>query len=66
LLKSSDHAVLYADQIEGDKVELEHTEAGVVRGNHVKIGPGCEIGRVEYRDKLEVHKGSTVKEKVQR
>jgi cytoskeletal protein CcmA (bactofilin family) len=65
LLKSSDHAKLYAEQIEGDKVELDHTEASVVRGNNVKIGPGCEIGRVEYRDTLEIHKSSLVKESIQ-
>ncbi|TFE24298.1 bactofilin [Cohnella luojiensis] len=64
LLKSSGQAKLTADQIEGDKVELDHTEAGVVRGNNVKIGPGCEIGRVEYRDTLEVHKSSVVKESI--
>lgn len=65
MFKSIGHAVLTADQIEGDKVELEHTVATVVRGNNVSIGPGCEIGRVEYRDSLDIHKSATVKESVQ-
>ncbi|WJQ15375.1 polymer-forming cytoskeletal protein [Geobacillus stearothermophilus] len=46
-------AELTADVIEGDSVHLEHTSAKMVRGNRVVIGPGCEIERVEYREKLE-------------
>ncbi|UYO05174.1 polymer-forming cytoskeletal protein [Paenibacillus sp. PSB04] len=40
---------LKADLIEGDFVDLEYTEADVVRGSEVRIGPGCKIGRVEYK-----------------
>lgn len=36
--------------IEGDDIYLENTKADIVRGNKVKIGPGCQIGVVEYRD----------------
>ena len=53
-----------ADLIEGDTVILEHTRAAVVRGNRVTLGIGCEIGRVEYRDTLEVGSKALVKEKV--
>lgn len=53
-----------ADLIEGDTVILEHTRAAVVRGNRVTLGTGCEIGRVEYRDALEVGGKARVKEKV--
>ena len=28
-----------SEVIEGDKVEIEYTQADVVRGNHIKIGP---------------------------
>lgn len=49
-----------AELIEGDRVYLEHTRAAVVRGNAVKLGPGCDIGRVEYRGTLEKHAKSTV------
>ncbi|NHM30955.1 cytoplasmic protein [Neobacillus terrae] len=38
--------------IEGDEIYLENTKAGIVRGNKVEIGPGCEIGLVEYRTDL--------------
>jgi cytoskeletal protein CcmA (bactofilin family) len=40
---------LEADIIEGDNIHLEHTTARMVRGNHVEIGPGCQIEKVEYR-----------------
>lgn len=45
--------ILTADTIEGDEVWLEHTKAAVVRGKRVTIGPGCEIGRVEYDENLQ-------------
>jgi len=56
---------LNAEQIEGDVVALEHTEADVVRGNRVEIGPGCRIGRVEYRSEVDIHKSADVQEVVQ-
>lgn len=34
--------------VEGDDVDLEYTEAEVVRGGRVVIGKGCKIGLVEY------------------
>ncbi|MFC4778210.1 hypothetical protein ACFO9Q_15525 [Paenibacillus sp. GCM10023252] len=43
---------LEAHTIEGDEIELTLTTAQYVRGNRVVIGPGCVIGRVEYRDEL--------------
>ncbi|MED5018403.1 bactofilin [Paenibacillus chibensis] len=45
-------AKLQAHTIEGDEVDLEYTEAEIVRGNDVRIGPGCKIGRVEYKNRL--------------
>ncbi|WP_405114532.1 hypothetical protein MHH28_10240 [Paenibacillus sp. FSL K6-1217] len=50
--------------IEGDRIELQHTQAQTVRGGSVVIGAGCEIETVEYRDLLEVHKSSTVRNTV--
>jgi hypothetical protein len=41
--------------IEGDYIDIEYTNADIVRGNVVIIGQGCSIGRVEYRSKLSVH-----------
>ncbi|MFP5110473.1 cytoplasmic protein [Neobacillus sp. C211] len=41
---------LSAKVIEGDDIYLENTKADIVRGNKVEIGPGCQIGVVEYRN----------------
>jgi cytoskeletal protein CcmA (bactofilin family) len=46
--------------IEGDVLDLEYTTAEVVRGDIVKIGQGCSIGRVEYLSELKVHPDATV------
>jgi cytoskeletal protein CcmA (bactofilin family) len=52
---------LTAHTIEGDYVYVEYTTAQVVRGTNITIGPGCEIGLVEYKTKFDQDKGSTVK-----
>jgi cytoskeletal protein CcmA (bactofilin family) len=52
---------LDADIIEGDNIYLENTEAKVVRGNKIELGPGCEIELVEYGDEFINDKGSEVK-----
>ncbi|WP_019005623.1 hypothetical protein [Cohnella laeviribosi] len=64
LLLPSAYAGLTAASIEGDVVELEHTRADAVRGNRVVIGPGCEIGVVEYRHSLSVAKGAKVGQQI--
>ncbi|GJM82137.1 hypothetical protein HMSSN139_46330 [Paenibacillus sp. HMSSN-139] len=51
---------LTAGVIEGDDVLLESTKADVVRGKSVVIGPGCEIGRVEYKERYEVSPQASV------
>ncbi|REK63634.1 MAG: hypothetical protein C6P35_14080 [Cohnella sp.] len=56
---------LTADTIEGDDIELENTTAAVVRGNRVKIGQGCAIGRVEYRSELLAHPQAKIEQRVQ-
>jgi len=50
--------------IEGDDIYLENTTCEMVRGDRVVLGPGCKIEKVEYREKLEVHKEAKVGEKV--
>ncbi|HET7657990.1 MAG TPA: cytoplasmic protein, partial [Bacillales bacterium] len=55
-------AVFEVESIEGDNIELEHTHARVVRGNSVKIGAGCQIGLVEYKEGLECKDDAVVKE----
>lgn len=61
-----DNGTLKANVIEGDEIYLENTEATVVRGNHIKIGPGCTIGVVEYTHQFIQDHNSTVKEKTKR
>ncbi|MFM1654714.1 hypothetical protein ACI7RC_21840 [Brevibacillus sp. B_LB10_24] len=51
---------LTADVIEGDEIYLEHTEAKIVRGNHITIGPGCEIELVEYKRSFQQAKDTQV------
>ena len=55
---------LATDSIEGDDVFVEYTAAKVVRGNNVKIGKGCDIGLVEYKNSFEQDKSSKIKEHV--
>jgi len=51
---------LSAEIIEGDEIELEYTNAKIVRGNRVVIGPGCNIERVEYRDTFHCDKEANI------
>lgn len=44
--------------IEGDDVDLEYTQADVVRGRRIRIGEGCSIGRVEYSESLDAWDGT--------
>ncbi|MCM3208273.1 hypothetical protein [Paenibacillus illinoisensis] len=59
-LFSSNQSILKVNMIEGDDIELENTVAEVVRGDKIKIGPGCRIGTVEYRSSLQIHSQSEV------
>jgi cytoskeletal protein CcmA (bactofilin family) len=54
---------LVAKVIEGDDIYLENTKADMVRGNQVNIGPGCQIGVVEYRNDLTHDPRATIKTK---
>jgi cytoskeletal protein CcmA (bactofilin family) len=56
---------LETETIEGDEIYLEHTRADVVRGKRIKLGPGCQIGTVEYSESLQIDPSSAVKEQVQ-
>lgn len=53
---------LVAEIIEGDDIYLETTMAKIVRGNNVTLGPGCDIGLVEYKEHIQVLEGARVKE----
>ena len=56
-------AELHTQLIEGDEITLEDTTAATVRGKTVVMGPGCNIGTVEYSESLRVADGATVKNK---
>ena len=58
-----EEGTLTAKVIEGDDIYLENTTAEVVRGNTVKIGPGCQIGLIEYTTELKNDASSTIKTK---
>ncbi|MEK3758961.1 hypothetical protein MKZ07_10995 [Paenibacillus sp. FSL P4-0338] len=64
LLRPGKKLSFTARLIEGDQIELQHTQAQTVRGGSIVIGPGCEIETVEYREVLEVHKSSIVRNTV--
>ncbi|MDM5329311.1 polymer-forming cytoskeletal protein [Neobacillus sp. CF12] len=53
---------LETECIEGDKIEIESTKAGIVRGNQVVIGPDCEIEVVEYSGEFTMDDHSIVKD----
>jgi cytoskeletal protein CcmA (bactofilin family) len=57
---------LTVDTLEGDTIRLEHTKARVVRGNHVEIGPNCEIETVEYQSTVRIDASSKVTEQIKR
>ncbi|MFD0715968.1 bactofilin [Paenibacillus sp. GCM10027626] len=52
---------LTAEIIEGDDIYIEYTHAKLVRGDHVVIGPGCQIGMVEYRKTFKQNKSAIVR-----
>lgn len=60
LLSTSLAPGLTAELIEGDDIVLEETKAGIVRGNTIRIGPGCVIDRVEYKHHYEVDPNASV------
>jgi cytoskeletal protein CcmA (bactofilin family) len=58
-----DSAKLKAEMIEGDDIYLEHTDAKIVRGDRIIVGPGCNIDLVEYHTSFHQDEKATVKEK---
>jgi cytoskeletal protein CcmA (bactofilin family) len=58
--RPSSDALLSASVIEGDEIYLEHTNAKVVRGKRVTIGPGCDIELVEYEEYFKQSKSTIV------
>ena len=55
---------LISNLIEADEIDLEYTDAQIVRGVNVRIGPECVIDRVEYSGTLTTDADAIVREKV--
>ncbi|AET69574.1 Protein of unknown function, DUF583 [Desulfosporosinus orientis DSM 765] len=55
---------LTANVLEGTIVNICDTQAKIVRGNKVRIGPGCNIGVVEYSEELEVDEEAVVEKQI--
>lgn len=51
---------LSCETIEGAGITLYRTQADLVCGQNVTLGPGCKIGEVRYRDRLTLHPQSQV------
>lgn len=64
-LFSSSKAKLVVGEVSGDIVEIGYTEAHLVRGDRVIVGPHCHVERIEYRDTLDIDSTSWVGEKTQ-
>lgn len=58
------NSILETDTIEGDTITLTGTKASRVSGRIVKLGQGCQIGRVEYTESYEVDETCAVDEVV--
>lgn len=55
---------LITDVIEGDNIYIEGTKANIVRGKNITIGQDCHIGRVEYKEEINILSNAIVEEKV--
>ena len=55
---------LQSDLIEGNNIQIEYTEAAVIRGKNIKIGPKCKIDLIEYSDTLDIDADSVVNRQV--
>jgi len=64
LVNPKQEASFEAELIEGDTIRLTDTRADTVRGNHIIIGPGCEINIAQFRSSLEIHKSARVNQQM--
>jgi cytoskeletal protein CcmA (bactofilin family) len=62
LFKPFIQTMLETDLIEGDHIEIENTNAKVVRGNNVTIGANCKVGLVEYTGTFKQEKNAIVED----
>jgi cytoskeletal protein CcmA (bactofilin family) len=60
IMPHSKTKLLKADTIEADEIYLENTQAKIVRGNNIKLGPECIIELVEYKESFQNDENSKV------
>jgi len=65
LLNLVGEARMKVNTIEANRVDIEATQAKIVRGHDVRIGIDCEIDRVEYTGTIDISTGATVREVVE-
>ncbi|MDM5190425.1 hypothetical protein QUF99_24685 [Bacillus sp. DX4.1] len=46
--------------IKGNDITLSKTDASLVSGHNIKIGPNCTVSEVEYSGTLDVHPSATI------
>lgn len=51
---------LVCNSIEGTHIKVKHTEADIIIGEEIDIGPGCYIKEVRYSKKLKINSNSKV------
>jgi cytoskeletal protein CcmA (bactofilin family) len=64
IMPQAQNRLLTVDTIEGDDIYLENTNAKIVRGKNIEIGPDCHIDLIEYQENFKDHEKSHV-EKVE-
>jgi len=60
IIPKAQNRLLTVDTIEGDDIYLENTNAKIVRGKNIEIGPDCNIDLVEYQENFKDHEKSHV------
>ena len=53
--------ILEGQLLEGEHIEVEYCHVKQIYGDVIKIGPGCIIEEIEYKDQLEIDPTSVVK-----
>jgi cytoskeletal protein CcmA (bactofilin family) len=53
-LSGGKHGKLTVDWIEGTNVYVEDTEAKIIRGEKIVIGPRCRVESIEYSESLDI------------
>ena len=64
--KTIKEAKLEVNSIQADVIQVVHTRADLLMGTNIRIGEGCEIGKVEYDGDLIVENGAIVHQQIRK